>query len=338
MSRPEQQMQPEKPVAASGGDISVPASLPAEAAASDAERRTGPRRVPTIARMDAGRAATPVDRSWLPRRWPLLPTTMLIAVAANIYLSRAVPPEGALALIGLAVFLTLARRKLRGLEEQLEGPHRAVIALASIGAPLVTFACAMHSWVKVGGLAYEGGAASLLVVGIVAAVYARRHPLMIFASQAAIWLPSVLLSFSPVGYFALIVGLGVSILATREQMAMDHGEELERLARERAQWRARDILADYEETGQGWFWETDRRSQLTYLSPPVAEALGHSADQLLGRSLKTLFDLAGEHDGERTLAFHLSARSAFQELAVRAAVITSCTIAVRIAHEQRHLA
>ena len=309
-----------KPAAASGGEASARALPPAESAASEAERRTGPRRVPTIARMDAGRAATPVDRTWLPRRWPLLPTTMLIAVAANVFLSRAAPPVGAVVLIGLAIALTLARSKLRGVEEQLEGPRRAIVALAGIGAPLVAFACAMHAWLKLGGLAYEGGAASLLVVGIVAAVYARRHPLMIFASQAAIWLPSVLLSFTPVGYFALIVGLGVSILATREQMAMDHGEELERLARERAQWRARDILADYEETGQGWFWETDRRSQLTYLSPPVAEALGHRADQLLGRPLKALFDLEGEHDGERTLAFHLSARSAFQELAVRAAV------------------
>lgn len=40
----------------------------------------------------------------------------------------------------------------------------------------------------------------------------------------------------------------------------------------RARTRAEEILTDYEETGQGWFWEADRRGMLTNLSRTVAEA------------------------------------------------------------------
>src|SRR5690606_38138181 len=69
-----------------------------------------------------------------------------------------------------------------------------------------------------------------------------------------------------------------------------------------------------------WFWETERRGVLTYISTPVAEALGMSAQSLIGRPLIELFDLADAGgESERTLLFHFSARSAFQELPVRAA-------------------
>ncbi|HEU4652146.1 MAG TPA: EAL domain-containing protein, partial [Croceibacterium sp.] len=74
-------------------------------------------------------------------------------------------------------------------------------------------------------------------------------------------------------------------------------------------------------TRQGWFWETDRRSQLTYVSTPVAQALGYAPEQLIGQPLIELFDLADTgQEGERTLMFHLSARSAFHELPLRAAI------------------
>jgi PAS domain S-box-containing protein len=85
------------------------------------------------------------------------------------------------------------------------------------------------------------------------------------------------------------------------------------------QARAQELLAEYEETGQGWFWETDRRGQLTYLSATVAETVGRKTEDLVGKPFTDLFDLSEQSgDGERTLTFHLSARSSFSELAVRA--------------------
>jgi diguanylate cyclase (GGDEF)-like protein len=52
----------------------------------------------------------------------------------------------------------------------------------------------------------------------------------------------------------------------------------------------------------------------------VAQILGRSVEELIGRPFPELFNLADQAgEGERTLAFHLSARSSFTELAVRAA-------------------
>src|SRR5690606_23497464 len=81
------------------------------------------------------------------------------------------------------------------------------------------------------------------------------------------------------------------------------------------------ILREYEETRQGWFWETDRKGRLTYISAPAAAQIDQDPVSLLGRLLVDLFDQReGEREGERTLTFHLSTRSSFQELPLKAAV------------------
>src|SRR5690606_18572465 len=163
--------------------------------------------------------------------------------------------------------------------------------------------------------------AVLLCVAGVAAAYLRRQPGVIFAAQLSIWSAAVLAHASFAGGITILVALAVAILVSREQHREDRQEEEHRRAHERVQTRARDILADYEETGQGWFWETDRRALLTYISAPVAEALGHLPDELIGRPLIDLFDLAvSGQESERTLLFHRTARSGFQALPMRAAI------------------
>ena len=79
-------------------------------------------------------------------------------------------------------------------------------------------------------------------------------------------------------------------------------------------------LHNRQKSGQGWFWETDRRGAVTYVSPTIGKQLGRKQNFLVGRPFTDLFILdAPGQEGERTLNFHLSARSSFQELAVRAA-------------------
>jgi diguanylate cyclase (GGDEF)-like protein/PAS domain S-box-containing protein len=149
----------------------------------------------------------------------------------------------------------------------------------------------------------------------------RRQPAVIFAGQLAMWSPAAIAHQSYGGVITLLVALVVAVLISREQLLEQRREDDDRQTRDRVQTRARDILRDYEETRQGWFWETDRRSQLTYISAPVAEALGRTPDALIGQPLVELFDLADTgQEGERTLLFHLSARSAFLELPVHAAI------------------
>ena len=95
----------------------------------------------------------------------------------------------------------------------------------------------------------------------------------------------------------------------QQASAVDNGSE-----------RAAALLHDFEQSGYGWFWETDRQGRLTYISASVAEALHCSVDALIGQSLSqiVLSDLDEGGSDNRTLGFHMSARSAFTELAVQA--------------------
>ncbi len=88
--------------------------------------------------------------------------------------------------------------------------------------------------------------------------------------------------------------------------------------------KASVLLSEFEETRRGWFWETDDRGFITYLSPQITAALGLNAANLIGTPMTELVQPEqGEADsavGERTLGFHLSTRLAFSEISVRAAV------------------
>jgi len=87
--------------------------------------------------------------------------------------------------------------------------------------------------------------------------------------------------------------------------------------------QAQALITDFEEAGQGWFWETDRSGHLTYMSETLARKIGKSADTLLGLPITSLIEQAAgraQGEGERTVGFHLSARSAFSDIAVRAAI------------------
>ncbi len=286
---------------------------------ADSERRERARRTAVATRLQKARAATPVGATWLPARWPLLPVTMIVASGISAAGSRNMPPLAAGACLAIAVASTFIRAKAREAEQHLEGPRRFAVAIGAVAGPMLVFALGILLWRTLGALPDMAAIEALLLVSGVAAVYTRRHPVLIFVAQLAVWLPNVITGNSFSGFSGLLLGLAIAAMVSREQIESDHHDELERQARERVQSRARDILAEYEETGQGWFWETDRRSQLTYISSPVAEMLGREAEELLGKPLRSLFDLDQAQEGERTLTFHLSARSAFQELAVRAA-------------------
>ena len=80
------------------------------------------------------------------------------------------------------------------------------------------------------------------------------------------------------------------------------------------------LLRDFEQSGQGWFWSTDRDGTLTYISDAVAKALGTSVETILGEQLQSLFVLE-RNDGDtgRTLPLVLATRKTFTEVEVRAA-------------------
>ncbi len=131
-------------------------------------------------------------------------------------------------------------------------------------------------------------------------------------------------SLPPAVPFAGLIGLLLAaIMQARSDQANLQARQLNQLRGE----QALALLNDFEEAGQGWFWETDRTGRLTYVSETLAAKLGKTAQDLLGQSVAVLIDPQGEGqagDGQRTVGFHLSARASFADMPVRAASQEEC--------------
>ena len=91
------------------------------------------------------------------------------------------------------------------------------------------------------------------------------------------------------------------------------------------EWQARKALNfvdEFENSGRGWFWETDPLGTLSYVSRQLADDFQCEPEALLGRQFTDLLsvDQASEALEERkTLGFHLSARFPFSDVVVRPA-------------------
>ena len=83
--------------------------------------------------------------------------------------------------------------------------------------------------------------------------------------------------------------------------------------------RPERLLADFEASGCGWFWETNADGRLTYLSETLAQTLERNGGSLLGRRFDELL-LVEQNDGTEqqrpTLGFHLSSRFPFADILV----------------------
>ena len=85
--------------------------------------------------------------------------------------------------------------------------------------------------------------------------------------------------------------------------------------------RAEALIQEFESSGKGWFWETGREGNLSYISDSVAQALSREPTDLLERPFTDLISTEaadGSATSERTLGFYLSSDVAFQDLIVRA--------------------
>jgi diguanylate cyclase (GGDEF)-like protein/PAS domain S-box-containing protein len=162
--------------------------------------------------------------------------------------------------------------------------------------------------------------ASLVLIDLICAIKTSGRLTAMITSKLAMWLGFLVTSFHPVVLMAIIAAALMGIYSSRQQQREDQRAQKAQEEVERAQQRAELILNDFEQTRQGWFWETDRRGTITYVSPTIGEIIGREGKRLIGRPFTELFILDDQsQEGERTLAFHLSTRSSFQELAVRAA-------------------
>ena len=296
------------------------AEVAVTATADPADRRSKTRREPNLERAFSAPSSPAPWEQWLPHRWPWLIGTVFAAIGGCLLSAAQWPSPASGVLFAAALGLLLPVGIAQQFSQQRGMLGRIGATFLVVILPLFALSLGLTLWASGGGLQWDMAIAAMLGINGVAAAYLRRQPGVIFAAQLAIWSAAVASDSSLAGLISLAIGLAIAVLFSREQLREQREEDEFRQAQERIHTRARDILADYEQTGQGWFWETDRRSLLTYISEPVAKLIGVPAETLIGQPLIKLFDLENSGDeSERTMLFHLSARSSFTELAVHAA-------------------
>ncbi len=82
------------------------------------------------------------------------------------------------------------------------------------------------------------------------------------------------------------------------------------------------LLDELERSGLGWFWASDGKGQLTYISGALAQRLKLPLNELIGKPMSTLFVPVDNGGSTKSLALMLAAHKGFAGLAVR----SSCAV------------
>jgi diguanylate cyclase (GGDEF)-like protein/PAS domain S-box-containing protein len=259
---------------------------------------------------------------YLPRRSRPMAVSLLVAFSLAAAVSPELPawPSLVAGLIAAGLFAIGGWFAAIERRSQTERPLRLALLLL---ANIVPMACAGYSLGSAigSGLPWQWAVATLVCINAAAAVLFSGRVTSLFCANIASWAGFVVMASPGLLTFAALAGAMVTLvlIARIEWRAAERRRAL-REARERVAARAEDILRSFEESGQGWFWETDRRGLITYISPKAARALGRREESLHGVPLQEIIDAGAQPaEAERALTFHLSARSAFQELELRAA-------------------
>ena len=261
------------------------------------------------------------ERHMLPQNTRAMAAFLAGCYAVSVLVAGDIPGNGVIIAAALSVLLVFTGSLVAPIERRPDASRmvRFALVMGTIVAPMAATGFAYAQWVQE-GLSWQWAVATLIVSGAAAAAMFEGRIVPLFCAKIAAWAAFATIDASSTTLIAL-VGAGLAmVLIARLEWARAERQRIEREARERVAARAEDILRSFEESGQGWFWETDRRGLITYISPKAAAVLGKSSEELHGRPLSEIVDsAAGAADAERTLAFHLSARSAFQDIELRAA-------------------
>ncbi|ATE67488.1 EAL domain-containing protein [Rhizorhabdus dicambivorans] len=203
----------------------------------------------------------------------------------------------------------------------------------------------MHFVVALFGLV-QGLGWSAWMLGAAADMASPQWPLAAIAYSALLVITTLVFAPVPTAALALWLTLSITVVAALGQwvaglmllpllgiaaIALGGISERSYVASRRwltnatAALKASVLLSEFEESGRGWFWETDDRGLISYISPQIPAVFGRTVEELLGTPMTGLVlhesgDGTGTGDGERTLGFHLATRLAFSEIAVRAAL------------------
>ena len=298
----------------------------------DAPRAQGPARMrpgkaaavaAASRRKAARRPRPPLAFDLIEPNWWLMAPAMLLVGAMAALAGGSLPTAAAAVALGLAAAIPAWTGPINRFEQARVSSEtqRQTLHMAMIGGPMLLFGLAIARWTTdVAAAEWQEMIGAPVIVASFATIILNRRIASMITAVVAIWLGIGLVAGDLATAIVLTLGAIGGVIAARRQWQSDRAAAKAEQRRLLDQQRAEELLNDFEQSGQGWFFETDRRGQLVYISPTVGEILGTSANNLLGKPLSSLFSAEADgQEGERSLAFHLSARSAFTELALRAA-------------------
>ncbi|MFL6853222.1 MAG: putative bifunctional diguanylate cyclase/phosphodiesterase [Sphingomicrobium sp.] len=242
-----------------------------------------------------------------------------MSIAAPLRCNPLVPLLAVLVLDGLA-FAGLWYRDKAGLSPTTVS--RGLCAYVGISGALwmgygLTLDCTLHDTSPAFiALAFGAGLGASTIVSISSPPVAIVNALVAMAGAMAVSRqPTVLAGIT----FLAVINICYSIAGARTVLTNARG----RLRLEAQARKALQFVDEFENSGRGWFWETNNLGTLSYVSQQLADDFSCKPEELLGRQFTDLLSVdAGTSDSmreERTLGFHLSARFPFSDVIVRAA-------------------
>ncbi len=203
-------------------------------------------------------------------------------------------------------------------------PKSLTIALCALTAT-ITIAWAVFGYV-IGVVPTAGNSAivPLVIAGgaVACAIATSLSPALTLASALSATLATAFLTrdamlTAGVGMLGLVLA-SYSVASTRTMLATAY----RRLKLDHDAHKSLQFVKEFENSGQGWFWETNSQGTLSYVSEQLADDFKCRPDDLLGRQFTDLLSVdngEGSMRDERTLGFHLSARFPFSDVVIRAA-------------------
>ncbi len=233
------------------------------------------------------------------------------------------PTFGAIGVV-LALDLAYALSVRLGTKRRVSPAHLNIVMTGLLA--LITMAWAVVGIVATGLTSAHNHSIVPLVIagGALACVLASSaSPVLAVVSAVVGTLVAFGMTSDPV------LGIGVAVfgavlaaysLASTQQMI---ASARARLKLDHEAHKALQFVEEFENSGRGWFWETNSQGTLSYVSQQLADDFQCRPEDLLGRQFTDLLSVDVGSDvalrEERTLGFHLSARFPFSDVVVRAA-------------------
>jgi diguanylate cyclase (GGDEF)-like protein len=230
-----------------------------------------------------------------------------------------------LLLLAPVLLLDLAAAAVLRLRERLGvAPHSIVRAMcvylgltgllwAGVGHAVILSAGAGHISVPVFSIGAGICVAAIVSVdspplASVNLVVSTLSAMLLLGTPAAILVASLV---SLVIFASSIAGARTIIAAGRQRLNLDAEAR-----------KALTFVDEFENSGRGWFWETNAEGTLSYVSQQLADDFECEPKTMLGRQFTDLLSVDNGSEGmeeRKTLGFHLSARFPFSDVVVRAA-------------------